>query len=837
MTLFLRIYDYFQHRRARLWLLLAVVVAALCALVTRIDYKEDISDFMPFDVEYRKAMQVYQEVAAGNRVVLLFSMTDTTQVNQEYVTLGVERFGEALAARDTAQWITDWQPQVDVAQVLDMFSFVYEHLPIYLTEADYARMDSLMTADQDYIGHKLQSDYEQIGSLAGSFMQPMLQHDPLGIGLRMASVLKQYQPELQFEQFDGYIFTPDQKRCMVTFSSPFGSSETDGNARLVQLIEAAKADVLAQEECSQLEVCMIGSPAIAVSNASQIKHDSILAVIISAVLILALLLYAFRSLKSLLLIALATGFGFLFALGFLGMFRDTLSVIVLGIASIIIGIAVNYPLHYLCHIQHEPNPRTTLKELVTPLFIGNVTTVGAFLTLVPLDAVAVRDLGLFSALMLVGTIIFVLVFMPHIPMFCAKKEGHPSAGEQLEQEVHAFDRVAERIIGSRVALVTLLVVTAVLGWFSLQTQFDSDLNHINYMTPRQRADLAYISSLQGQSQGNTVFVSASVQDADQALSAMEAMQQRVHALQIDTLLLSARNPIDLLPSAVLQQERIEAWHDFWQRHGMGDGLSADFRAQAAAIGFADEAFSPFESLLTDDLPVLAWEDFEPITSTILTGMVRPGQLVAQYQVPAAQVRRVEEELVHALPEDAETEFHIFDLASLNSRVSDALSDNFNYIGFACSAIVFLFLWFSFRRIELALIAFLPMVIGWIWILGLMELFGIQFNIVNVILATFIFGQGDDYTIFVTEGLIREYREGRRVLVSYQRSILLSALIMLIGIGSLILAKHPAMHSLAEVTIIGMAVVVMMAWFIPPMAFRLFIKYDGSLRRYLSDSKS
>ena len=71
-----------------------------------------------------------------------------------------------------------------------------------------------------------------------------------------------------------------------------------------------------------------------------------------------------------------------------------------------------------------------------------------------------------------------------------------------------------------------------------------------------------------------------------------------------------------------------------------------------------------------------------------------------------------------------------------------------------------------------------MAIGWVWILGLMQLLGIQFNIVNVILATFIFGQGDDYTIFVTEGLIRDYREGRQVLVSYQRSILLSALIML-----------------------------------------------------------
>ena len=174
----------------------------------------------------------------------------------------------------------------------------------------------------------------------------------------------------------------------------------------------------------------------------------------------------------------------------------------------------------------------------------------------------------------------------------------------------------------------------------------------------------------------------------------------------------------------------------------------------------------------------------------------------------------------------------FDLTSLNGRIASTLSADFNYIGIACSIIVFVFLWLSFGRIELAIVAFLPMAFGWIWILGLMNLCGISFNIVNIILATFIFGQGDDYTIFITEGLIKDYRNGGRILISYQKSIILSALIMFVGIGSLIIAKHPAMHSLAEVTIIGMSVVVLMAWIVPPIAFNLFVKYDKSLREYL-----
>lgn len=47
------------------------------------------------------------------------------------------------------------------------------------------------------------------------------------------------------------------------------------------------------------------------------------------------------------------------------------------------------------------------------MIIGNITTVGAFVALVPLKAAALRDLGIFSALILIGTVLFTVVFLPH----------------------------------------------------------------------------------------------------------------------------------------------------------------------------------------------------------------------------------------------------------------------------------------------------------------------------------------------------------------------------------------------------------------------------------------
>ena len=167
-----------------------------------------------------------------------------------------------------------------------------------------------------------------------------------------------------------------------------------------------------------------------------------------------------------------------------------------------------------------------------------------------------------------------------------------------------------------------------------------------------------------------------------------------------------------------------------------------------------------------------------------------------------------------------------DQSPLVNDLAFRLSEDFDYIGICCSIIVFVFLWLSFRSIWLALIAFIPMALSWVWILAIMQFFGLQFNIVNIILATFIFGQGDDYTIFIVEGLIYEHRTGKPMLPQYEQSIFLSALIMLIGIGILVLAVHPAMHSLGVITLIGMTIVLLMAVTIPPLLFRLLLKFKN-----------
>ena len=742
----------------RWWCLasLAVVTLLMVLSVTRLSYREDIRDFLPLDEKEREALNDYDRQAQTSLIVAIIEQRDSTVDDPDLLVEGVETFLDAI---DGLEGVT---VQTDFSQMEEQQEEAYRQLPYLLEAADYQRMDSLLQ-QPDFIATRLQEAKERLlmPMGIGSMVENDITHDPLGLFSPVVSLMRDTAMLSRFDIYDGCLLTADHRRALVLLNSPYGGSETASNERLLDLLNA-KADsvsrLLTPSLLTPLTIRFCGAPVIAVTNASQIKTDSLLSVCIAAVLILLLLWFFLRSLRHILLIALTIGWGWVFAIACLSWVHQEVSVIVIGISSIIVGIAVNYPLHLIAHLSHTSDVRQALQEIVKPLVVGNITTVGAFLALVPLRAAALRDLGLFSSFLLIGTILFTLIWLPQMVCYSRncysrKEEGGMRNEKCLRQNQRQEYSPSSFLLPPsskkihKILPIILLLLTAFFGYHSLHTAFDADLTHINYMTPVQRSDMALLQQL---------------------------MPTDSHRQQ------ELNHRIPTTPET--QQARLHLWQSWTSSHR--DQLSLSLRDEATRAGFTPSSFDPFFSLLSPA------SDISP----------------SSFLFP---------------PSSNYSSNH----PSLFSSIASHLSDDFNYIGWACACIVFFFLWASFRSLPLALLSFLPMAVSWLWILGIMALLGIQFNIINIILSTFIFGQGDDYTIFMTEGTVYEYKHHRPMLASYRRAIILSALIMFIGIGSLIIARHPALHSLAEVTIVGMFSVVLMAFVIPPLAFRLWLRFS------------
>ena len=682
-NLLLRIYDYFAVHRRALWIGFAVVFAALVALAATLRYNEDIMDFLPITEEERAALDAYQSQDAAAQLVLII---DGGEEDRRYDALDEI---EVLLSAQGYQLSLEMDPTEQIAEL-------YAQLPCLIADSVYDRFDSLFTPEA--VRAALLRDRTILNTPGSSFLAPAIQNDPLGL-----VQLPSFQTSLASSK--NYAF----------LESPYGGTETQKNAALVDSLQDATEAIAAS--FPELNIRWTGAPVIAVGNARRIKTDTLLCISLSAVLIILLLAYAFPRRRDICLILLSVSVGWVTGMAVLHMITPAVSAVVLGIGSVLIGIAVNYPLHLLVHQRYTSSVRQTLDEVLSPLIVGNITTVGAFLTLVPMQATALRHLGIFASAMLVGTILFCLFVLPHL------MSADPTRIREIKFPfVHRTSSSAHCPL--YIVHFTLFLCTILAGlylWLCPYDRFDSNLNQINYMTAQQREDMS--------------------------------------AFDVKT-------------------DDAARWADYWSSHDP-QALIATIRNEAAAAGFRPEAFQPFYDHLT------------------------------------------------SVGKDATT----ISVGGLMAKISERLSDNFDYIGACCSLIVFIFLWISFKRFSLALIAFVPMALSWIWILAIMQLCSLQFNIVNIILATFIFGQGDDYTIFIVEGILYERRTGKAILPQYRQSIILSALIMLIGIGILVFAVHPAMHSLGVVTLIGMAVVLLMAFTVPPFLYSMWQKISNN--KYVS----
>lgn len=831
----IRVYDYMASHKSVCIISCIISTLILILSLAQLQYKEDISDFLPVDGKEKEALKVYQDISGADQIFAVFQYReDSVTANPDIMVSAISSYSDLILRTDTLKWVKEFTAEVDLNKLSQSLHSIYDHIPYFLTEKDYVRMDSLLNSE-DYIRRQLNVDKEMLMFPSSALIADAIAYDPLNLFTTVVNDLQSLSTTSSFETYNGCIFTPDMRQALVMMCSPFGNSETQQNTRLLSYLQSVADSVHILHP--QVSVRYVGGPVIAVENARQIKNDSLWSVSMAVVLILILLGYSLKKISHLLLIAVSIAWGWIFAMGMLSFFHDDISLIVVGISSIILGIAINYPLHLIAHLSATPDVRSALREVASPLIIGNITTVGAFLALVPLDAVALRDLGLFSTFLLLGTILFVILYLPH-----AVRSHHKTLIKTGNEKHLPFQRLSQfSIEGKRWVLPLIIVLTFVLGFYSTSTHFDANMANINYMSDEQRHDLQYFQKLATADSSNlqSVYVVSKGSTLDEALTIHGFIQDSLKAYlehESGEKMISCGR---FYTSKVVQEKRVSLWNDFVMRnHSV---LVDHFLKQSEEEGFVADAFSPYLSIIegtyANELPMSA----HPLNA-LLPQYLSIDSLTSSFQIVdklKLNSNRLEDlnKLICSLGSSKEytqlsksSTCYSFDIPSMNSALANHLSVNFNYIGWACGIIVFLFLWFSFGKIELAMLSFLPMAISWVWILGLMGFFDIHFNIVNIILATFIFGQGDDYTIFIAEGCCYEYAYRKKLLASYKSSIIISALIMFIGIGTLIFAKHPALYSLAEVTIIGMFSVVLMAFTLPPIVFNWMVKQNGNYRR-------
>lgn len=817
---FVPLYKYFAGHKSLMWTLAAVLSVFSVFFGLKVGYEEDITKLLPASATSDSGL-AFGNLKVKDKIFIQFASRDSLADTYTLASYADE-FMDSLLLRDSAShYIDNALYRIDDDLPLMALDFVMEHLPVFVDTSCYS--DFAKRLSPAVVDSLMAADYETVMNDETGMATQMVSNDPLSLRTDLMSSMglgRDAGSSVGFTIVDSHLFSADSTVAMAFVSPAVTAFDTKASSALVEEIEAQIEEFSSQYP--DVEVLIHGAPVRSHGNTLCVKRDLALTVSISLLFILIVLCISFKSLSFIPQNIIPVAFGAFFSLACIYFMKGRMSLMSLGIGSIILGVAISYILHILTHYKYVGDAETVLKDESTPVCLGCITTIGAFLGLLFTESDMLRDFGLFASIALVASTLFGLIFLPH---FLGKK-----ATKKNEKIFSMITRVNDLPYDSNKFLIGAVIVLIIVGVaFSHKVTFDSDLKNIGYVSPETlRSEAMYAEKNLGNDA--QVYYAAAGQSLDEALVNSRAMLDVCDSLK-HAGKLKAYSPVASLlfvPENV-QNERIAAWGNFWNSPDAKGVIRADramslIASSARKHNLDPEMFEPFRGMLASSYEPGSLYDAEILPAGLQTSLVEKmddGRFLVFTPVRVSKTDRAEVSArVASLP-------HIIvaDPFYYAGKMVSIIHDDFNVILTISSLFVLLVLLLSFRNVLVALIAFMPMFFSWYIVEGIMALCGIQFNLINIVISTFIFGIGVDYSIFVMEGLLTEARTGtKNLLESHKMAIFFSAFVLMVVVVALLFAKHPSIHSIGVSTLIGMAATILITYTLEPFLFRQFMKW-------------
>ncbi|MCH2045499.1 MAG: methyltransferase domain-containing protein [Saprospiraceae bacterium] len=808
-AIFITLYNYFKRRKIVLFLGVLSLLAVASTQILQLKFEDDISKVIPLDKRMKKMNDAYQNAKFSEKIIFHFYLKDRTQ--EEDVDQLITAADSCVYLLETAfdsSYIKGIRYAVPENAILGIYEELYANLPFYLEEEDYANLEQRLTPEG--IDKSLKGVYKNLISPSSLVIKKNLLKDPLALTTLPLRKFQQHQVGGNYTLYKGRIMTENQKHLLFFVDLGTNANATNQNEAFFIQLEQTLAELGTAFPNIKLEY--FSGAAVAVANARQVQNDINYTVGLALMGLILFISFFFRRPSAFFLIFIPVIFGASMGLMALVLFRPAISPISLGMGAMLLGISVDFSLHIFTHFQSVGDSRKTLKDIATPIFVSSLTTSSAFFCLLWVSSDALKDLGLFAGVSVFSAAIIALILLPH---FLRNKKT-----DSVKQQQSWLGRlVAYPLHRNKFAIWGVIIFSIICLFFYQRVGFESDLMKINFM-PKHLAEAE--QNLQKISASlSSTFLVAKGRDLNEALHQTEQARVLLDSFAQKGMIQSYSSASQFIRSTQEQEVYLEHWKAFWTRERK-DSLRRRMVELGKEYKLKEKAFQPFYDLLEKDFKTTSPEQFTKLNELFLSEFLSQTDssttLFSVIKVsPNAEDRN---QVYEALAAEEGAVF--LDRRLLTKELISTLSTDFNRLVSWSLLVVLLILILAFGRIELGLLTFFPVLLSWFWTLGVMGMLGINFTIIDIIVSTFIFGLGIDYSIFITNAMLQRYIYGEDVLDSYKMSIFLSALTTICGIGVLVFAKHPALYSVALLAIIGIVAVLLIPYIIQPILFNFFI---------------
>jgi len=807
--IFLSIYRFFQSHKALMYIMIVVSSVVFLFFGLKLHFEEDISKLLPeSSVENQLA---FSSIQLKDKIYIQVTSSGE-RLSPEVLAERTDEFIDLLFEKDSAtHFISNVLHKMEPETALNALDFVLAHLPSFIDTSAYHDFNQAMEPEaverQMWVNYNMMME-DEIGDITQA-----IAYDPLNLrGTVLGDALQGAQNS--FNIIDGHFFCPDSTVAIAYLAPAFRSLDSWSATHFSKMLSKTQKEFEASHP--DVKVHAHGDPIGSVSNAGRIRSDLVVTVGISIILILILIGLCFRSFSFISELLLPIIYGTIFSMACIYWIKGGMSLMALGLGAIVLGVAISYCLHVLIHHFFVGDPEKLLADESKPVFLGCITTVGAFCSLLFTDSDLLRDFGLFASFALLGSTMFALVFLPH---FLPKRKAKAD-----DKAFRRISKLNDLPFDKKPWFLALIVVILAVGIiFSNKVKFDSDLRNLDYNSPAEVTAESLFNEKNNDGFFHLYFATVST-DIDEALEADKSLMIALEDLKQKELVHSYTNMIPkLFVTMADQEQRIAAWNAYWTEERKNEAIRMVDKG-AHEFGLNPMMFYEFKDLLNADYEAASLMESGVVPENLLGNFIECNN-DNQYMVFTDVSMHFDEKdiVTDALVLNPKT-FVLEPFYYCKSMV-EVIHDDFNIAVWISSLFVLLILLVSFRNIITALLSFLPMVLSWFMVQGYMAILGLEFNLINIIISTFIFGVGVDYSIFITEGLLSEARTGSHDILTWHKvAIFFSAAILIIVTISLLFAVHPAIRSIGLITLIGMASTIMISYVLQPFAFWQLMKW-------------
>ena len=807
--IFVPIYNFFKGHKMLMYLIMGISTVVFIVYGLKLHFEEDITRLLPSSsVESQLA---FSSIQLKDKIYIQVTSADEP-LSTDILAERADEFIELLYEKDSSNhFISNVLYKLEPEVAINALDFVLEQIPSFIDTSAYHDFEKAL--EPEAIEKQMWVNYEQMMEDETGDLTQAIMYDPLNLrNVVLGDVLQSAVGN--FNIIDGQLFCPDSTAAMAFLAPAFRSLDSKASTQFSRMLSHARKEFEATHP--DVKVYTHGDPIGSVSNAGRIRTDLVITVGISLILILLLIGLCFRSFPFIWKLLLPIFYGTAFSLACIYWIKGGMSLMALGLGAIVLGVAISYTLHVLIHHFFVGDPEKLLRDESTPVFLGCITTVGAFCSLLFTDSDLLRDFGLFASFALLGSTLFALIFLPHF-LPSIKADSHGKTFRRISRINNLpFDKKKWFLV-----LITVIVVIGIL--FSPKVKFDSDLRNLDYNSPDEVAAEGLYNEKNNDGFFHLYFATVST-DINEALEADKSLMRILDSLSQKGLVHSYTGFIPkLFVTQSDQEQRIAAWNNFWTEERKAYAI-AQVDKGAHNFGLDPMMFYDFKELLNADFEAASLLESGVVPANLLGNFIECNA-DNQYMVfTDVSMLFDEKDIVTDILVTNPKTFVLEPFYYCKSMV-EVINDDFNIAVWISSLFVLLILLVSFRNIITALLSFIPMVLSWFMVQGYMAIIGLEFNLINIIISTFIFGVGVDYSIFITEGLLKQARTGDSdVLTWHKVAIFFSAIILVIVVTSLLFAVHPAIRSIGLSTLIGMASTIMISYALQPFAFWQLMKW-------------